>query len=172
MRRIVLLTTALTFALASVCAPAQDSLPDIGSSADTMLGPAQQREYGQMLLAQLRHYDYILDDPLIDSWLRHMGNRLAEASDQPGQPFTFFMIKDRSVNAFATLGGYIGTNAGLVLIADSEDEVAGVLAHHVHAQGVVPVVNLIASDQRIQTFRHPIPTDKKIERYGISRETR
>lgn len=129
--RLLPATIALVLAVAVSAAPAQQRLPDIGSSADTMLGPAQQREYGQMLLAQLRHYDYILDDPLIDSWLRHMGNRLAEASDQPGQPFTFFMIKDRSVNAFATLGGYIGTNAGLVLIADSEDEVAGVLAHEV-----------------------------------------
>src|SRR5690606_18504364 len=98
--RLLPATIALVLAVAVSAAPAQQRLPDIGSSADTMLGPAQQREYGQMLLAQLRHYDYILDDPLIDSWLRHMGNRLAEASDQPEQPFTFFMIKDRSVNAF------------------------------------------------------------------------
>ena len=49
---------AVTLALASLCAPAQDNrLPDIGSSAGSVLGPAQQREYGQMLLAQLRHYD-------------------------------------------------------------------------------------------------------------------
>ena len=126
---------ALTLALAATAvpgpAPAQQRLPDIGSSAGTLLGPAQQREYGQMLLAQLRHYDYVLDDPLVDSWLRALGNRLAAASDQPEQPFTFFMIKDRSINAFATLGGYIGTNAGLVLAAGSEDEVAGVLAHEV-----------------------------------------
>lgn len=47
----------------------------------------------------------------------------------------------------------------------TEHQVAGVLADHVHAQGVVPVVNLIASDQRIRTFRHPIPTDETVERY-------
>ena len=122
---------ALALAAASTAAPAQQRLPDIGSSADSLLGPAQQREYGPMLLAQLRHYDYVLDDPLIDSWLRQLGNRLAAASDDPEQSFTFFMLKDRSVNAFATLGGYIGTNAGLVLVADREDEVAGVLAHEV-----------------------------------------
>ena len=43
----------------------------------------------------------------------------------------FFMLKERQFNAFATLGGYIGTNSGLVLVAESEDEVAGVLAHEV-----------------------------------------
>jgi predicted Zn-dependent protease len=111
---------------------AQDTrLPDIGSSAGAVLSPAQQTEYGQMLLAQLRHYDYVLEDPLVDSWLRATGNRLAAASDQPQQPFTFFMMRDRSINAFATLGGYIGVNAGLVLTAHSEDEVAAVLAHEV-----------------------------------------
>src|SRR5690606_13579354 len=52
-------------------------------------------------------------------------------SDKPGQSFTFFMLGDRQINAFATLGGYIGVNAGLVLAADSEDEVAAVVAHEV-----------------------------------------
>ena len=131
MRSLPVIATLAVALAASLPAPAQQRLPDIGSSADTLLGPAQQREYGQMLLAQLRHYEYVLDDPLVDSWLRGLGNRLASASDQPEQPFTFFMLRDRSVNAFATLGGYIGTNAGLVLAAGSEDEVAGVLAHEV-----------------------------------------
>ena len=124
--------TALTLMLATTLAPAQDSrLPDIGSSAGTVLSPAQQREYGQMTLSQLRNYDYTLEDPLISSWLQALGNRLGAASDQPRQEFTFFMLKDRQINAFATLGGYIGANAGLVLAAESEDEVAAVLAHEI-----------------------------------------
>src|SRR3546814_6033531 len=41
------------------------------------------------------------------------------------------MMDDRQVNAFATVGGYIGVNAGLVLVADTEDEVAGVLGHEI-----------------------------------------
>lgn len=118
--------------LAGAPTSAQDSrLPDIGSSAGTVLSPAQQREYGQMLLAQLRHYDMVLEDPLVDHWLRATGNRLAAASDQPRQSFTFFMMRDRSINAFATLGGYIGTNVGLVLTAQGEEEVAAVLAHEI-----------------------------------------
>lgn len=123
---------ALVLATAAVCAPAQDTrLPDIGSSAGTVLSPAKQSEYGQMLLAQLRHYNYVLEDPLVDGWLRTTGNRLAASSDQPQQAFTFFMMRDRSINAFATLGGYVGMNAGLVLAAETEDEVAAVLAHEV-----------------------------------------
>ena len=128
-----LLPATLAFALCGMLsAPAQESrLPDIGSSAGSVLSPARQAEYGSMVLAQLRHEGYILDDPLLDGWLRDVGQRLASSSDRPQQSFTFFMLRDRQINAFATLGGYIGMNAGLVLAADREDEVAGVLAHEI-----------------------------------------
>lgn len=151
MRRIALLTAALTLAVASVCAPAQESnLPDIGSSAGELLTPRQQEEYGAMMLAQLRHYDYLLEDPLIDSWLDTLGTRLAANSDRPRQPFTFFMLRERQINAFATLGGYIGVNSGLVLAAEREDEVAGVLSHeiaHVTQQHVLRGAERAQRDQ-------------------------
>lgn len=131
--RTLLSSAALTLALgAAFAASAQDSkLPDIGSSAGRVLGPAEQQEYGQLTLAQLRHYGLVLDDPLVDGWLRTLGNRLGAASDDPKQPFTFFMMKDRQINAFATLGGYVAVNAGLVLAAEREDEVAAVLGHEI-----------------------------------------
>ncbi|GAB1408005.1 M48 family metalloprotease [Thermomonas brevis] len=129
-----LLPAALAFALAagSGAAIAQNrNLPDIGSSAGNVLSPARQAEYGAMLLAQLRHAGYVLDDPLLDGWLQDVGTRLGGASDRPQQPLTFFLLRDRQINAFATLGGYIGMNAGLILSAGREDEVAGVLAHEI-----------------------------------------
>jgi predicted Zn-dependent protease len=106
-------------------------LPDIGSSAGQVLNPAQQSQYGAMTLAQLRHYGYVLDDPLLEQWLQSVGHRLAANSDKPKQEFTFFLLKDRQINAFATLGGYIATNAGLVLAATREDQVASVLGHEI-----------------------------------------
>ncbi|SFK77330.1 M48 family metalloprotease [Lysobacter sp. cf310] len=151
MRRIALLSAAITLAVASVCAPAQESsLPDIGSSAGELLTPAQEREYGAMMLAQLRHYDYLLEDPLINSWLDTLGTRLAASSDRPRQPFTFFVMRQRQINAFATLGGYIGVNVGLVLAAEREDEVAAVLSHeiaHVTQQHVLRGVERAQRDQ-------------------------
>ncbi|MEO7259037.1 MAG: M48 family metalloprotease [Luteimonas sp.] len=135
--RPVLLATVLTFAVASlvltsVDAPAQESrLPDIGSSAGTVLTPAQQKQYGEMTLSQLRNYGYTLDDPLLGGWLQALGERLGAASDQPSQDFTFFLLKQRQINAFATLGGYVAVNAGLVLAADDENEVAAVMSHEI-----------------------------------------
>lgn len=151
MRRITLLSAAVTLALALPFAVAQEPrLPDIGSSAGELLSSKQQARYGGMLLAQLRHYDYVLEDPLIDGWLDTLGSRLAAHSDQPRQPFTFFMLRQRDINAFATLGGYIGVNAGLVLAAEREDEVAAVLAHeivHVTQDHVLRAVERAQRDQ-------------------------
>jgi predicted Zn-dependent protease len=151
LRRIVLLSAAITLAIASLCAPAQESrLPDIGSSAAELLSPVKQEQYGSMMLAQLRHYDYILQDPLIDSWLDSLGSRLSASSDRPQQPFTFFMLRQRQINAFATLGGYIGVNAGLVLAADHEDEVAAVMSHEIAHVTQSHVLRAVESAQRDQ----------------------
>ena len=152
--RLPVAITALTLALAAAVAPAQESkLPDIGSSANELLNPAKQAEYGSMMLAQLRHYGYILDDPLIDGWLQSVGHRLAASSDKPQQPFTFFLMRDRQFNAFATLGGYVGANAGMVLAAESEDEVAGVLAHEV---AHVTQTHVLRAAERAQKDSVPI----------------
>lgn len=125
-----LLVATFGMVLASAPAPGQDrSLPDIGSSAGEVLGPAQQAEYGQMTLSQLRNLGYTLDDPLLGGWLQSLGDRLGANSDKPKQVYTLFLLKDRQINAFATLGGYVAVNAGLVLAANREDEVAAVLSH-------------------------------------------
>lgn len=129
----ILVPAALSLALALAChARAQDSeLPDIGSSAAELIDPAVEAEYGAYLLYELRRMGLVIEDPLVHDWLQAMGYRLAAASDAPRHGYTFFMLRDREINAFATLGGYVGMNAGLVLTAEDEAEVAGVMAHEV-----------------------------------------
>ncbi|MGY0504601.1 M48 family metalloprotease [Luteimonas sp. e5] len=149
--RPALASLACVLASAALATPllAQDGrLPDMGSSAGRVLSPSQQQDYGAMLLAQLRHYGYTLDDPLLNQWLAGMGQRLGAASDRPGESFTFFMLRDRQINAFATLGGYIGMNAGLVLAAEREDEVAGVLAHEIAHVTQTHVLRAVERSQR------------------------
>ncbi|HEY5971349.1 MAG TPA: M48 family metalloprotease, partial [Pseudoxanthomonas sp.] len=101
-------------------------------------------------LRELRNYGYLLEDPMLDEWMQGIGGRLGADSDQPRQPYNFFLLKDRQINAFATLGGYIGTNAGLILTAEREDEVAAVLSHeiaHVTQQHVLRGVERAQRDQ-------------------------
>lgn len=146
-----MLATALSLALGLSTAQAQSQgLPDIGSSAGELLTPARQAEYGAMFKRELRNYGYLLDDPLMDQWLDSVGRPLGAASAMPRQKYTFFMLRDRQINAFATLGGYVGMNAGLVLMAEREDEVAAVLAHevaHVTQQHVLRGVERAQRDQ-------------------------
>jgi predicted Zn-dependent protease len=150
------LSAALAFALglAAPAARGQDtSLPDIGSSAAQLLTPAEEQQYGEYTLFQLRHYGYVLEDPLLDAWLGGMGHRLAAVSDRPEQPFTFFLLRERQINAFATLGGYVGMNAGTVLAARNEDELAGVLAHEISH---VTQRHVLRAVERAQKDRIPI----------------
>ena len=84
MPRLRLLSACLSAALLT-CAVALpiaaqttgNRLPDIGSSAGQVLNPKQQEAYGAMTLSQLRHYGYVLEDPLLEDWLQSVGHRLA-----------------------------------------------------------------------------------------------
>lgn len=108
-----------------------EALPQMGSSAARLITPAEEARYAAMLMRELRRENLLIDDPLLVGWLQGLGFRVAAASGEPDHGFTFFMMRDRRINAFATLGGLVGMNAGLVLTAEREDEVAGVLAHEV-----------------------------------------
>jgi predicted Zn-dependent protease len=149
--RLIAPLVAVVFSLGMSVGRAQDKgLPDIGSSAGELLNPQEELEYGAYTLYQLRRYGYVLEDPLIDGWLDGMGHRLAAASDRPEQKFTFFLMRDRQINAFATLGGYVAVNAGTVLTANNEDELAGVVAHeisHVTQRHVLRAVERAKQDQ-------------------------
>ncbi len=150
--RTTLLGLALAAGLmAAVPAAAQETaLPELGSSAGELITPQQEAQYGAYTLYQLRQMNLLLEDPLVEAWLQTMGHRLGASSDNPKQPYTFFMLRERQINAFATLGGYIGMNSGLVLTARSEDEVAGVLGHeisHVTQRHVVRSVERAKKEQ-------------------------
>lgn len=110
-------------------------LPDIGSSAASLVHPADMHAYGAGMLKELRRMGLVLDDPLLADYLTTLGYRLVAHSQQAGSDFTFFMLRDPQINAFATLGGFIGVNAGLLTAMASEDQLAGVLAHEIaHVQ--------------------------------------
>ncbi|HKE47947.1 MAG TPA: M48 family metalloprotease [Rhodanobacteraceae bacterium] len=128
---------ALSF-LAAACltglAGARDvdvKLPDIGSSAGSIMSPQDQRDYGASVLHELRAYGMVLDDALLDEYLNALGYRLVSNSDRPDLPFVFFVMRDKEINAFAVPGGYIAANAGLIINMSREDELAAVLAHEI-----------------------------------------
>jgi beta-barrel assembly-enhancing protease len=128
-----LLLSAAILAATSPATPvaAQDGLPEIGSSAAGLISPAEEKRYARRMLAEMRQAGWLMEDPLVEDYLKHLGQRLASHSDWRQQDFTFFMVASRDINAFATLAGYVAVNAGLVLTAEREDELAAVLAHEI-----------------------------------------
>jgi predicted Zn-dependent protease len=126
--------TLLTAAFVTGLAGARDvdvKLPDIGSSAGSVMSPQDQRDYGAQVLHELRSYDMVLDDALLDEYINALGYKLVSNSDRPDLPFTFFVVRDSEINAFAVPGGYIAANAGLITNMSREDELAAVLAHEI-----------------------------------------
>jgi predicted Zn-dependent protease len=106
-------------------------LPDIGSSAAGIMSPQDLHDYGAEMLQEMRGYGLVLDDPLLDDYLNALGYRLVASSDHPDMPFTFFIVRDKQINAFAAPGGFVAVNAGLILAMDDEDQLAAVLAHEI-----------------------------------------
>jgi len=79
----------------------------------------------------LKQLGGVYDDPGVDSYIRQMGQSLARLSDAPHLPYKFTILNDDRINAFALPGGYVYITRGLLALADTEAEVAGVLAHEI-----------------------------------------
>lgn len=122
------------FALLLAATPAvlAEGLPDLGESAQLDLSPQMERRIGESIMRdiRLREPGYV-DDPEINGYLNRLGRGLARQSDEAKQEFEFFALRDATLNAFAMPGGYIGVHTGLILAAQSESELASVLAHEI-----------------------------------------
>lgn len=107
-------------------------LPDIGDSGATVMTPAQAHRIGEAVVHNLRRAGMIVDDPVLTAYLNQLGYKLLAQRDNPEQTkFTFFLVNDSSINAFALPGGFIGVNYGLVKETDNEDELAAVVGHEI-----------------------------------------
>ncbi len=121
-----------------VAAPTRSSaaLPYLGEAGD--MGPAAERRLGDSIVRALyRDPDYI-DDPVVTEYVQGIWQPLLEAArlrgDLPAEldeHFAWQILtgKDRTVNAFALPGGYMGLHMGLVAVVTSRDELASVMAH-------------------------------------------
>lgn len=118
----------------SVGAPlgAQQNLPDMGEPADSTLSPLEEQQLGADFMRQIRTGLPLVRDVQLEEYIQALGTRLALASGKTnGRPFTFFIIDDPDINAFAIPGGYVGVNAGLIEAMRREEQLAGVVAHEV-----------------------------------------
>jgi len=122
----------------AAAAPGRSSgaLPALGDNTD--LSPAAERRIGDRIAASIyRDADYV-DDPVLVDYVQGVWQPLmaaararGELSDELEERFAWdvFLIRDRSINAFALPGGYMGVHLGLIASVSSADELAAVLGH-------------------------------------------
>lgn len=109
-----------------------EGLPDLGEVSQRDFSPGMERRVGESIMLDIRlHEPTYLDDPEIRGYLNRLGSRLVAQSLEARQDFEFFALRDPTLNAFAMPGGYIGVHSGLILAAQSESELASVLAHEI-----------------------------------------
>ena len=107
------------------------NLPQIGEAGADVISPQQEYVIGLQIINELRDSGAILDDPQLQQYLQDLGRQLSSHSDNPALHFGFYVIDDDEINATTLPGGFIVVNSGLILLTDSEDELAGVIAHEV-----------------------------------------
>lgn len=132
MKRLLMLILLACLALPMTYSQALDiALPEMGDSAGALISPREEREIGRAFFWRLQQSTELVEDPEVNSYIRSLGYRLASNSDEPALNYTFFVVPDGAINAFAAPGGFIGVNSGLLQAAETEDELASVMAHEI-----------------------------------------
>ena len=90
----------------------------------------KERALGREMSAEVEQSVELIRDPVITEYVNRVGQTLVQNSDAK-VPFTIKVIDDDEINAFALPGGYFYVNSGLILAADNEAELAGVMAHEI-----------------------------------------
>lgn len=109
-----------------------NNLPDFGNETQLIISSKQEKLIGKIWLHKLRKAGIIESDPIVNSYINHLGNRLlAHAHQVDLDKFHFFVLTGNDINAFAFFGGNIGVFSGLVNITNTESELAAILAHEI-----------------------------------------
>ncbi|MFQ5893239.1 MAG: M48 family metallopeptidase, partial [Nitrospinota bacterium] len=95
------------------------------------LTEGQELELGRRASFEIERKLQLLDNPLVVGYVENLGRKLVDVSGRPTIPYTFKVVDAKEVNAFALPGGYVYVFRGLLLAADEESELAGVMAHEV-----------------------------------------
>ena len=131
LQKLALSTAAAMLVFVSGAGADEIKLPDMGSPADAILSQNDEAQIGRAIMRDIRASGQLVEDPLVNEYINEIGSRVAAQTNDDGVNFTFFVIEDPRINAFALPGGYIGIHTGLLEATRSEDELAGVLAHEV-----------------------------------------
>lgn len=145
MKRKVLTALALFLLLADVAAAAPRQL----KPGFNLFSKEQDIQLGKEAAAQMEKEMTIVSQPELNNYIQRIGEKLAATPEAGDFPYSFKMVSDKSINAFALPGGPTFIHTGLLAAADNEAQVAGVIAHEIshvalrHGTNQVSKANLI-----------------------------
>lgn len=106
------------------------NLPDLGSPGLVVYDRHTEVSLGRAFTKALHTQFNLIKDPETLSYVRRIGHNIASHTHD-GRNYRFYVIDDPAINAFAGPDGIIGIHSGLILAAESEDELASVIAHEI-----------------------------------------
>ena len=110
----------------------------------------EEKELGDKFILEMFAHLEIIDDPVICSYVDKVGRQVLKAvGDQPFE-YHFYVVNEHVFNAFAGPGGHIFINSGLLAAMDTEDELAGILAHEIAHVSSRHISEKIARQSKIQ----------------------
>ena len=110
----------------------------------------QEIKLGRQVEAEVEKKYGFVHDPALTQYVANIGLRLAKVSERPNLPWTYHIVRDPSVNAFAVLGGFVFVTRGLLRFVKSEDELGFVLGHETTHIAHRHAVDLAQRDMELQ----------------------
>ena len=154
--------TRFVAAAALVVAAACAVNPVTGKKELALISESQEIQMGQQAAVEVRQSSGVVPDSALQAYVRGIGLRLAKASERPNLPWSFDVVDDPAVNAFALPGGSIFITRGILSYMQNEAELATVLGHEIGhvtarhsvqqmsraqvAQGLLGVGSILSSD--------------------------
>ncbi|MEQ8813637.1 MAG: M48 family metalloprotease [Thalassobaculum sp.] len=127
---VVLLAGAIAFGATGLTGCSTN--PATGQQVFTLMSPEEERKVGAAEHPKiLAEFGGAYDDQAIQAYVSQLGAGLVANSEQAGLPFRFTVLDSPMVNAFALPGGYVYVTRGLMALAESEAELAGVIGHEI-----------------------------------------
>ncbi len=126
-----------------------EGLPLLGENA--AINIEQERQIGAQFYRHLVARGLVVTSPILHQYLNEVGARLLSGIENRARNYTFFIVKDMGVNAFAVPGGFIGVNIGLITRAQNQDQLASVLAHEIAHVRLMHSLQLMQKSSEVST---------------------
>ncbi|UFS70765.1 M48 family metallopeptidase [Geomonas sp. RF6] len=121
-------STVLTVSVVFGCATTSPS--KVGGF--NLVSVDEEKQLGDKFAVEIEKQHQVVNDPEVQAYIDRVGKKLLTGVDKVQFPYTFKVVKDESVNAFAIPGGHTYVNTGLIKAADNENELAAVMAHEIN----------------------------------------